>query len=99
MSRQAKITFTVNADGSVYSAALPAPDSSYASVEGWTCAKCGGSAVAGSGRRIESHSVYASDGGCVACKTISGVIRVQVVDTLFGLEEDERIASMGVRIY
>lgn len=99
MARKPKITFTTNADDKEYPAKLESPDATAAVVEGWACPGCGGNLVAGTQRRIENHDTYAADGGCIKCRTVTGIIRVQVYDTLFGLEEDKRVMSMGVRIY
>lgn len=57
--------------------------------------------VTGCGREIDPehrHDTYRADAACTACGTRVGVLRVKV-STLFGLEEDERLARMGVRIY
>ena len=70
------------------------------------CPHCGATpfAVAGSGKSIEKPAgggpsdTYRADGGCLACGRYVGVIRVKV-STLFGLEEDEAVARLGVRIY
>lgn len=101
MSRQKdRFTFTVNLDGRVYECDPPAFEgAAFVIARGGACPLCGKSGVAGAGRRIEGHATYAADGGCADCRKVTGVLRVVVAGTLFGLEEDERVASMGVRIY
>lgn len=60
--------------------------------------ECGSKSCAGHGRRIENRDTYAADASCLRCGKPVGIIRVRV-NTLFGIEEDERVARMGVRIY
>jgi len=91
-----KLTFTT--DDKTYAITLPFPEADHAVVAGWECPTCGGDKVAGRARRIENHDTYAAEAGCVACRKIIGTIRVKV-STLFGIEEDERVMSMGVKIY
>lgn len=104
------VTFT-DRDGKVHKI----PDASdwkgpVVGIQGWTCTEtaqvkatgkvqtCGGATIHGTGKRIESYDTYASDAKCATCGTDVGIIRAKV-PTLFGLEEDERIFSMGVKIY
>lgn len=55
--------------------------------------------IVGSGRHIESHDTYAADATCVECRAQVGVVRA-VVDTIFGLEEDEAVLVHGrPRVY
>lgn len=54
--------------------------------------------VAGGGKHIKNQDTYSAPAGCVSCNMWVGDLEVQV-STLFGLEEDERIANMGIRIY
>lgn len=55
-------------------------------------------AVQGGGKRIKSHDTYEAPAGCLSCEKMVGYLELQM-NTLFGLEEDARIASMGIRIY
>jgi len=101
MSRR-KDRMTFETGGRVYPMRPPFEGADHAVVEGWTCPTCGGNKVAGAGRTIEGphpSDTYRADGGCASCRKVVGVLRVKVAGTLFGLEEDERVASMGVRIY
>lgn len=47
--------------------------------------------VQGTGKRIASHDTYAAEAVAMCCDRHVGEIRAQV-STLFGLEEDERVA-------
>lgn len=66
-----------------------------------SCPKCRATPfrVQGSGRSIESHDTYRAAGYCATCRAAVGVIRA-VMDTLFGLEEDEAVLVRGrARVY
>lgn len=95
-----KITVTI-ADV-VHKAAPPFDGADHAVVEGIKeCVWCKAPApfkIAGAGRRIESHDTYAADAVAVCCKSWVGTLRVQV-DTLFGIEEDERVLRGRCRVY
>ena len=97
-----KLTLTMGAGGPVYKVAPPFDGADHAVVEGLdACPGCKAKApvkVAGSGRRIESHDTYAADAVTLCCKGWVGTLRAKC-DTLFGLEEDEAIGRLGVRIY
>jgi len=54
--------------------------------------------VTGGGKHIKNQDTYAAPAICVACNMYVGELELQV-STLFGLEEDERVLSMGVKIY
>jgi hypothetical protein len=57
--------------------------------------------VAGTGKSIDPdnrHDTYRADAVCLLCDAHVGVIRAKV-DTLFGIEEDEAVMRLGVRIY
>jgi hypothetical protein len=54
--------------------------------------------VAGGGKRIKNHDTYAAPAVCLACNHWVGELELKV-STLFGLEEDERVFSMGFKIY
>lgn len=47
---------------------------------------------------VRGHGTYTSDAGCVACKLVTGKL-VVTVDTLFGIEEDERVLGRHYRVY
>ncbi len=100
MSRD-KITLQLGLDGVVHKARKPAPDADHALVDGLACPGCKAPAplkVQGTGRRIESRDTYAADAVTACCSGWVGTLRLKV-DTLFGLEEDEAVASLGIRIY
>lgn len=44
------------------------------------------------------HDTYRADAVCVACSAPAGVLRVSV-DTIFGIEEDERVLHGRCRVY
>jgi hypothetical protein len=57
--------------------------------------------VSGHGKSIDPdarHDTWRADGSSVCCNVQIGTIRVKV-STLFGIEEDQRVYSMGIRIY
>lgn len=54
--------------------------------------------VQGTGKRISGYDTYTADAVCVKCQRLVGEL-VAKVNTLFGLEEDNRVFSMGVKIY
>jgi hypothetical protein len=66
------------------------------------CPHCGAPPplrVQGTGRRIEGHDVYSADVFAACCSKPIGVVRAQM-DTLFGLDEDERVLHHGrCRVY
>ena len=86
-------------DGHVCSIKLPYPNASHGIASG-ACPSCKQEPFTVQGREmgIESHDTYASQGYCAAGGAHVGVIRAKR-DTLFGLEEDERIARGPWRIY
>lgn len=59
---------------------------------------CGSRLVGGTGREVESHGTYRARGLCAGCREPRGVIRAQV-ETVFGLEEDERVLAGPWRVY
>lgn len=96
-----KITLTLN-NGDVRSAKRPYENADHAVASG-ACPGCKAEPfkVAGCGKSIDPdrrHDTYRADAVCIACSGHVGILRVKV-DTLFGIEEDERVASMGIRIY
>ena len=50
------------------------------------------------GTMAKGHDTYTSDGGCLACNTVLGKL-VVTVNTLFGIEEDERVLAGRCRVY
>lgn len=57
--------------------------------------------VAGCGKSIDPDhrlDTYRADAVCIDCAGHVGIIRAKI-DTLFGIEEDSRVFSMGVRVY
>lgn len=54
--------------------------------------------VGGARRRIGGFDYWESDAVCSNCPSCVGTLRLYV-KTLFGLEEDQRVQSMGIRIY
>jgi hypothetical protein len=49
-------------------------------------------------RISQDDCAYESDAVCTACRKTVGLIRAEM-DTLFGLEEDERVAALPCRKY
>jgi len=64
------------------------------------CPKCAHEpfCVAGSGRHIGGRDFYVSDAVCLECRERVGEIQVKV-ETIFGLEEDERMLNGPWRVY
>jgi hypothetical protein len=86
-------------DGVKHKVVPPYEGASHADVPGQNCPHCKKELrVQGTGKHIKSFDTYASVGICVACEKPVGEIQAKV-NTLFGLEEDERVFSMGVKIY
>jgi len=54
--------------------------------------------VVGKGRRVVNDRYYAADGHCAACLSHVGEIQAHP-DTLFGIEEDERVLNGRARVY
>jgi len=77
----------------------PYEGASYADVPDVECPHCKKPLqVQGTGKRIAGHDIYRAPAICTACEKLVGELEVKV-NTLFGLEEDERVFSMGVKIY
>lgn len=70
----------------------------YQAVEAEDPCACGCKMVAGTGREIEGRDTYRAQGLCVQCRAPRGIIRAQV-ETIFGLEEDERVLAGPWRVY
>jgi hypothetical protein len=65
------------------------------------CPHCGEKPmkVQGTGKHIESHDTYAAGAICLCCGKSVGTLRARM-DTIFGLEEDERVLVHGrARVY
>lgn len=98
-----KITMTME-DGTTRECTIPYDGCDYVVVEG----KCPNPActhpdspfhVAGvKGTMVKGFNTFTSDAGCIGCKTVSGKL-VVTVDTLFGIEEDERVLRGRCRVY
>ena len=77
----------------------PYEGAAYANVPDQDCPHCAKPLqVQGTGKRIASRDTYAANAICTSCEKPVGELQVKV-NTLFGLEEDERVFSMGVKIY
>jgi hypothetical protein len=92
-----KITITLH-DGEVRRL-VPLPSGERAAAEG-PCPLCGAEelAVAGTGTYREGHDTYAARGITLCCGEPCGTIRAQV-DTIFGIEEDDRVLHGRCRVY
>lgn len=77
----------------------PLPSGERAIAEG-SCPSCGANelAVAGRGRYVESRDTYAARAVALCCGEDMGTIRAEV-DTIFGIEEDERVLHGRCRVY
>lgn len=64
------------------------------------CHHCGAEPFKVRGKGISSNDrdAYYADGHCVACDNFVGTIRAKV-DTLFGIEEDERVLAGPWKVY
>ena len=101
-----KISLTTG-DGRKLAAKLPYESADHVVVEALTC-KCefgredptdfGGLRVRGTGKSIESRDTWRADAQCVSCGVHVGVLRVKM-DTIFGIEEDERVMHGPWRVY
>ena len=91
-------TTLVMADGR-HKVVTPYEGAAYANVPDVDCPHCKKPLqVQGTGKHIDSYDTYAATAICTACEKAVGKLEVKV-NTLFGLEEDERVFSMGVKIY
>jgi hypothetical protein len=93
---------TVEIDGFRHLARAPHAEADHVVLVGVPkCPKCKHEApvkVAGAHKRIESHDTYAADATLLCCKQRVGAMRVKV-DTIFGIEEDERVLNGPWRVY
>ncbi len=82
----------------------PKPGSLAVDTLAYYCAECGASpmrVVGGESRFAtgkDRHDTYEASAHCVQCKTRVGTLRVKM-NTLFGLEEDERVLNGMCRVY
>ena len=78
---------------------VPYEGAAYTDVPEHVCPCCGEPLqVQGTGKRIASFDTYAAVAVCTACDRPVGELQVKV-NTLFGLEEDERVFAQGAKIY
>ena len=90
---------TLHLDDKIIHLKEPGPWANTVEVPGHLCPYCHKPfEVAGAKPRIGGHDYYVAEAGCVLCGAWVGELRAYM-STLFGLEEDERVAQMGVRIY
>ncbi len=94
-----KLTFTPF-DGSPITLPSEASKQDSVSPDGWIC-QCGRGTVHGGGKYIDpnaAHDTYAARAICTNCGQHVGILRAKV-STLFGIDEDKRIARSYVKIY
>lgn len=103
-----KITLTI--DDVVYQARLPYEEAAFVLVDDIEkcpfCEHKNGEVlgvkmkfkVHGRHKRIESHDTYASDAHALCCGKQVGTLRVKM-NTVFGVEEDERVLSGPWKVY
>ena len=94
-----KVRFHPN-EGPVRKARVPFDGADHCIVEG-ECPHCHAAPFKAAGVRgsmVRGHDTYTSHAGCVGCKVVTGRL-VVTVDTLFGIEEDERVLNGRCRVY
>jgi hypothetical protein len=85
--------------GRTFKVKVPYEGASYADVPDVKCPLCNEDlTVQGTGKRIKNYDTYEAGAICVKCKKLVGELQVKV-STFFGLEEDERVFSMGIKVY
>lgn len=87
-------------EGKVRNAKAPFAGAAYVVVDG-VCPHCKAEPfnVAGvKGTLVRGHDTYTADAGCVGCNVPTGKL-VITVNTLFGIEEDERVLNGRCRVY
>ena len=91
-------TWLETRDGKTLALTLPFPGAVTATCE--EACPCGSSAVVGDVRERSTAypDRYIAKGFCGGCRARRGMIYAKV-DTLFGLEEDERVLSGPWRVY
>lgn len=92
---------TVQVEGKTRSATLPEDyeNAEYVTVSG-TCPHCGVEPfnVRGGGIMSKDHDSKYAEASCLACGKHVGRMRVRF-DTIFGIEEDERVLNGRYRVY
>jgi hypothetical protein len=82
-----------------YKVTIPYEGCNFVIVPNQNCQHCGEELkVQGKGNHIASHDTYAANAHCVNCKKVIGELQVKV-DTIFGLEEDERVLCSRYKVY
>lgn len=79
---------------------VPFPGADHVVVEG-ACPACGAvpfHAAGIKGTVARGHDTYTANAGCLVCGIPSGQL-VARVDTIFGIEEDERVLMGRCRVY
>lgn len=91
---------TLRFEDRTYSAQAPPPGAPAAEVPALACPHCGEQPLRAAGRGIRetTHDTYVADAACQACGGAVGTLRAQV-DTIFGIEEDERVLHGRARVY
>lgn len=97
-----KITLT-GSDGRALAAHQPHDHADRVVVDHATCPKCklNPLPVRGQGKSIDPNSprdTYRADAICCGCGAPVGVLRVKV-ETIFGIEEDDRVLNGRCRVY
>ena len=90
---------TLKLDGGTRAAKRPYEKADHVVVTG-ACPHCGVEPFKAKGRGVSSkdHDSYYAEADCVDCGKFVGTIRAKM-DTLFGIEEDERVLSGRYRVY
>jgi hypothetical protein len=89
------VTLTID-DGAAYKCKPPYPTAPFADVTGWTC-KCGSSRVQGRDMHHDHDTHYAT-AHCAECGARVGRLAAKV-DTIFGIDEDDRVLNGRPRVY
>jgi hypothetical protein len=90
---------TVSVGGAKRAATRPFETADHVMVAG-VCPLCGIEPfkVRGTGVSRNDHDSYYADAECVACSKFVGTIRAKF-DTIFGIEEDERVLNGLYEVY
>ncbi len=100
MSQTIKLHFRAPFTGNVRTCKAPFVGAEHV-VAGGECPHCNEPdlKVAGvKGTMVRGHDTYTADAGCIMCNTVLGKLIV-TVNTLFGIEEDERVLNGRCRVY
>lgn len=95
-----KITFYPDEDAPARAARCPYFNADHVIVEG-ACPVCKAtpfSAGGVKGTMARGHDTFEARAGCLVCGVVSGKLVVKV-DTIFGIEEDERVLHGRARVY